>query len=583
MLVYGDQQESADPRRMIAAIRQQLQAIGSMKPGLERHTALVAALVDGGRLQQGVADWVFEQSCRDEKAVSVDAIGGFLRELGAAVCLSWDSGYSQVGKLPALHVAGPLPTQVDLRLPEGFAFYALYPEAYIEAARRLRLDGPAEVIGIRSIGTALAAVVAAALDAPQPVTVRPFGDPSDRKVRIDTGLEKRLAGGDAGHFVIVDEGPGQSGSSFAAVADWLRARGVPDERIAFLPSHPGSPGASATEERRKWWRKARREPGDFGDRWEELVATWTEETIGQLDGPLVDLSAGAWREQRFASEKQWPPVVQTWERRKFLASRNSHLMLVKFAGLGSLVTTKLEIARALHAEDLVPEPVGVAQGFFVERWHGDAAPIGDEKPVAEIGRYIGTRARLLPASSGGGADAAALLRMARRNIGVELGEEAAAAALASWEARGGDLNRLILRVKTDNRMQPHEWIRTPAGHLLKTDAVDHHQSHDLIGCQDMAWDVAGAIVEFAVDEAQAERLTIVAGDYAGRRVDRDLLTFYLVAYPAFRLGQMRLGETMTSDADERRRLRMAGDRYAALLQPLLQSGTAATPLESLVD
>jgi hypothetical protein len=29
--------------------------------------------------------------------------------------------------------------------------------------------------------------------------------------------------------------------------------------------------------------------------------------------------------------------------------------------------------------------------------------------------------------------------------------------------------------------------------LLKTDALDYHAGHDPIGCQDIAWDIAGAI------------------------------------------------------------------------------------------
>src|SRR5205823_11055584 len=97
-----------------------------------------------------------------------------------------------------------LPPAVELRTPEGFAYYAVYPEAYIEAARRLRLTAQPFVIGIRSIGTTLGAVVAAALNAPPPITLRPHGEPFARQVTIAAELEQELLGRDA-HYVIVDE------------------------------------------------------------------------------------------------------------------------------------------------------------------------------------------------------------------------------------------------------------------------------------------------------------------------------------------------------------------------------------------
>ncbi len=101
------------------------------------------------------------------------------------LCRSWDSGFSEFGEAPPVPQISDAPETVQLKTPEGFAFYAVYPEAYIEAARRLRLSAPPRVIGIRSIGTTLGSVVAAALDAEPPGTVRPFGDPFARRVAVD--------------------------------------------------------------------------------------------------------------------------------------------------------------------------------------------------------------------------------------------------------------------------------------------------------------------------------------------------------------------------------------------------------------
>jgi hypothetical protein len=582
MLVYGDRHERADPRQWAAGINGRLDVIDQAPAGLERHALLASVLVDGGRLLQGIADAEFDRHRCDRRTRAADSLGMFLLQVGRAVCRSWDSGFAETAPLPRLWRDGDWPGEVQLKLPEGFAFYGVYPEAYAEAARRLRLVGWPRVIGIRSIGTSLGAVAAAALEAPPPVTVRPFGDPFARQIAVDPALERELLHGEP-HYVIVDEGPGQSGSSFAAVAGWLLERGVPLERVALLPSHAGEPGPGATAQRRRWWRTVQRQPADFGAEWPRVIARWCEAAVGPLDKSPVDLSGGEWRRLRYARDedgKGWPAVLPGWERRKFLVSAGGERLLVKFAGLGRIGEEKIAIARALHGEKLVPEPIALAHGFMLERWCGDAQPLAQsEKPVREIGRYIGTRARLLPAASGSGASVDELLDMLRRNLSLEFGKDV---AVERWERRAGELQRRIVRVRTDNKLDRHEWLRTASGGLLKTDALDHHQAHDLIGCQDSAWDVAGAILEFDLHQSEADALVAAVEHDSGSAVDRELLGFYRLAHAAFRLGQARLGASMVCDAAERQRIDRLGDLYAAELQHLLESGRAPTRPESLV-
>lgn len=580
MLVYGDHHALAEPRSCAADINRTLDAVERMPAGIDRHARLVSALIEAGKLLQGVADAHFADEERDRSSLSTDALAAFVRERGRAVCRSWDSSFEEIGRLPRLQPRDDWPSQIEVRVPEGYAFYALYPEAYAEAARRLKLTGSPRVIGIRSIGTSLAAVVAAALGAPPPVTVRPFGDPYARKIAIGSELERELLDADA-HYVIVDEGPGQSGSSFGAVAEWLQERGVAAERISLLPSHAGEPGSAATGERRRWWRSVQRQVGDFGDRWPELIEAWCRSALGPLDEPPQDISGGAWRELLFLYGDDWPTIVPAWERRKYLVRARGDRFLVKFAGLGRLADEKLAIARALHVDGVAPEPIGVVNGFLIERWCEDAVPLQPhENPIAEIARYIATRAKLLPSPSGSGASIQELLRMTRRNISVEFGDELAR-SVAHWDARVADLERRILRVRTDNKLERHEWLRAPSGRLLKTDALDHHQSHDLIGCQDVAWDVTGAIVEFDLDQ-NGSRAFVEAIEQSAVGVDRELVAFYRVAYLAFRLGQARLGATLTGEAFDRQRLQRSGDRYAAELQHLLECTHSATRPESSV-
>jgi hypothetical protein len=515
MLVYGDHRELADPRERLEALADQLARVASMPAGVDRHAGLVGALVDAGQLQQGVED----SGCQ------CAALAEFVHRLAIAVLHSWDSGFAELIALPPVPPL-ELPAQVELRLPEGFAFYAVYPEAYAGAARRLRLSAPPRVIGIRSIGATLGAMVAAALQAPPAVTVRPFGDPFARRVELPSGLTD-----DPAHYVIVDEGPGLSGSSFGAVADALEQRGVPLGRIAFLPSHGGDPSPRASEVHRRRWARAQRVPAEF-----------TPSFLVERFGPLEVFATGA-----------------PFERLKYFATKNGERLLLKFAGLGAIGDRKLAMARALHAAGFTPEPLGLVHGFLVERWLEGARPLAaDDAPVEAIGRYIGARARLFPAPGASGASVEELHTMCRRNIGLALG--GAAARLADrWD--GATLSPRVARVRTDNKLDRGEWLRLRDGRLLKTDAVDHHQAHDLIGCQDAAWDVAGAIVEFGLDADQERRLI----DATGCVVDPELLEFYQLAYPAFRLGQALLNPAM-GPSDANRESDLSRERYAVALR-----------------
>jgi len=326
-----------------------------------------------------------------------------------------------------------------------------------------------------------------------------------------------------------------------------------------------------------------RQVGDFGDGWPHLVERWCSDLLGRLDEPARDLSGGAWRQLHYASQDEWPATVLAWERRKYLVSAAGERFLVKFAGLGRIGEDKLAIARSLHGDKLVPEPIGLAHGFLVERWCDNAAPLRcDDRPLAEIAHYVGTRARLLPATSGSGATVDELVTMMRRNISLEFGDELAR-AVDPWSARAADLQRRIVRVRTDNKLDRKEWLRSGAGALIKTDALDHHQAHDLVGCQDVAWDVAGAMIEIDVSQNESAAFIAAVENAAGREVDLDLLRFYRVAYLAFRLGHARLGMATITDGAERQRLRCHGDRYAAELQHLLESTGSATRPASLVD
>jgi len=530
VLVYGDHAERVDPRARLADVAAALAS--------ERltHDSLTRAFVDLAGVTQGIADADFAAMGCDRPRPAEQLLLQQLTALGATLLRSWHSGLAQAA-LPPLLLPSDLPAAVEVKLAEGYAFYALRPESYALAAERLQLTAPPRVIGLRSIGSGLACMAAAALGAPTPFTVRPVGDPFARELRLSDEFAATLLHGEA-HYVIVDEGPGMSGSSFGAVADWLEERGVPPERIAFLPGHANPLGGHASERHRHRWTRAQRpvvgleepRPGE----------------VERLTGPIqhrIDLSAGAWRPLWSAAEADWPAIDPMWERRKFMVRSESGQWLVKFAGLGRIGEAQLDLAERLHQAGFGSEVAGLADGWLVSRWQADARPT--RPSLAELASYLRLRRGLVAPQPG--ASPEMLANMVRRNL----------PGWADWSPPG----RLVPRpVCTDNRMAAHEWLRLPSGQLLKADGLDHHQAHDLIGCQDIAWDLAGATLELDLSTTDAEQLRLATD------TSKELLDFYLVAYAAFRVGAHRLSATTLDHwPDEQQRNRRAAERMEGRL------------------
>jgi len=147
---------------------------------------------------------------------------------------------------------------------------------------------------------------------------------------------------------------------------------------------------------------------------------------------------------------------------------------------------------------------------MLERWREDAATPQPAALLDQLARYLRFRMETFPAADEEGASLDELRQMARRNAGLELPPAAPPR-----------------RVHVDGRLHAWEWLQLPGGRVLKTDAVDHSNAHDLIGCQDIAWDIAGAQVELG---ANGRALCEATG------TDPASLDFYVPAYCAFQIG-----------------------------------------------
>jgi hypothetical protein len=572
MLVYGDLIRQEDTAVKAERIRSGMAVLEGMPAGIERHAEIAALLVEMGELEQGLLDDQLQYLGRERPTPVAQWSAAVTR--GIAEALLWSFRFA--GQLPAwegrraappplvgLMSAGRalrrltalrLPAEIEVVVPEGYASYGLYPEAYLRAAERLREDwqGVLRVIGIRSIGTSLAAMVAAAGRGETSASVRPGGHPFARTLSIGERMSGRLlAAADAlgarrPLYAIVDEGPGLSGSSFGAVADWLEEHGVSPEVIVFFPSHRGPLGPQASEAHRERWDRASKYVVEFeelflapGSAWP--LERWVEDLTGPAEGPLEDLSAGRWRDRVFSGGGDRPPAHLQQERRKYLLTARGKTWLLKFAGLGHYGRERLALAEELEKGGFTPPVVGLRHGFLVSPWLDRARPLplvpdlDREALLDRVARYISFRARRLPAEGRPGASPAKLLEMATFNAGEALGPQASE-ALGMWKERLPELASLARPVLTDNRMHAWEWLVTPEGKILKADALDHHAGNDLIGAQDPAWDLAGAIVELDLPEEERGRLVEMLERSRRVKTPPDQLRFYTHAYLAFQLG-----------------------------------------------
>jgi len=583
MLVYGDPSFDSDVSQMLGRIRRRLAESQLEKAeATSRLDSIRALLIEAGQLEQAAVD------AFDDRRVS-GPVENLTDCAANAFLLQWhacsgkggpkrqDIGLDKIAA--ALDAMGNLPTgKLTIKIPEGFAFYCLYPEQYIVAGRQWMADnqplkpGPAVVVGIRSIGTTLSAVVAAALaEAGWRVhrrTVRPRGHPFNREVAIDKRHVR-----DAVCAIVVDEGPGLSGSSMAAAAAALARCGIDPGRISFFPGHANLPAQSVSDEVHGWWHRTRRHIVSASDlRWggKSLSETLGDATCAAFAGDgaieaVVDLSGGLWRQFLYSHPAHWPAVCAPFERAKYrCVMRSGRSVLWKFAGLG---TSDAYISRLRQAASRgwTVLPAATAMGFVALPWiDGRPLQAKDAAPdvLAQIGGYIKSAA--LPAL-----DADAMRSGVQRlgemlywNTREALGEEHAhrARALGHFEIDPAEIGAY-----GDGRLAPYEWLRTASGQLLKTDAAGHEADHTLVGRQSLIWDIAGAVIEWQLDGAASASLL----ESMGIRVRPDILRLYLAAYAAFRIGQCTLCGQTTPDSDEHIRLSGAVQTYRRQLLGIL--------------
>jgi hypothetical protein len=341
---------------------------------------------------------------------------------------------------------------------------------------------------------------------------------------LGPALARELAQARGDRFLIVDEGPGISGSSFAGTAEALSRLGIPDGDIVLLPSWESDGSALRSEAARRRWGMHARVVCSFEEVWVESGRLAS--ALGATS--LRDISAGRWRDVLLPAGAPRPVVQPQHERRKFLGDD----LLLSFVGLGGLAEQRLERARALAEAGFGPAPVEARHGFLT-RHVAPGVPLrrgeADESLIDLVARYLG---HLQARYSADPSPSDALEEMVEVNVGEALGVDGATLLARHRRVFG----RLVTdrSVALDARMQPHEWIRSERG-WLKVDALDHHDDHFMPGLCDTAWDLAAAGIELGLDSAGRSRLL---ERYRWASGDHDIaarLPAYGVAYLAYRV------------------------------------------------
>lgn len=507
-----------------------LVSVGDSGPQRQRD-ALLDLLIRAGELECALADG---------RLAEERLIAGITNEIATALVARRPL---RTGELALRARMQTVPERVDLTAPEGFAYYSLHPLDFADLARGMEIAAPsAAVVGIRSIGTTLSAVVQAALRSAgilsERTTARPSGHPYDRRCEFSAEQLRWIATmlSHQAHFLVVDEGPGMSGSSFLSVGDALISAGVPRSKISFLGSRNPQPSSLTAK--------------NAAERWPSFQSLCTCPTRHLPRGAERFIAGGIWRADMYSDEALWPASWLQMERLKFTSLAKD--LFFKFEGYG-------RFGEAVHQRSIVtaqagfgPMPSRFEEGFGVyPMLRGRACSKQDVSAAVlqRIAEYCAFRTHAFAIEL---EPSKALEEMLRFNVKEEFGVD--------LPAQNSELS-VLKPVITDGRMLPHKWIDSD-GALLKVDSAIHGDDHFFPGPTDIAWDLAGTIVEWELDHNASQFLLDsylrLTGDDAQRRISN-----FVLAYSVFRTAFCKMAAASMQGSSEEPRLVHDYERYRA--------------------
>jgi hypothetical protein len=498
----------------------------------------IDALIRTGELEAALSD------VNDRHRVLAAQATEFLAE--AVVTGSISSSDAAASVLSRIVVSG----MITVSPPEGFTYYALHPLDFSRAAAQLRLEAREyAIIGIRSIGSTLSAIVSAALKGMgakcSRVTVRPTGHPYSRRTDFTQEqiewIQRRQS--ERAQFLIVDEGPGRSGSTFLSVAEALVGQGISPGQITMIGSRQPDPESLCAQ--------------DAATRWQRFRFVATTPSVNSRFADCMYAGGGNWRGILLASHSEWPESWTQMERLKFISPDRKTFF--KFEGMGRIGSDIHTRAVALRGAKFIPDFDWGDDGFAgYELVNGRRLQQADAEPdlLSHMARYCAFRFANFQAPDGTQSE---LRRMVEFNAEQEFGLDLKLPENAF---------QCVHPVIVDGRMQPWDWLVTTSGQFLKTDALDHGDNHFFPGPCDIAWDIAGIAVEWRLGSGSLNFLIKEFRKLSGVDVS-SYVHNYLLAYTILRASFCRMAGTTMRGTDEEARLLSAYAQYRARAANLL--------------
>jgi hypothetical protein len=536
--VFRDARTLASGRVLVRELQRSLD---KLLQGSANETELSEAIIQAGSLESALAD--ADITGAHVAAMVTDSVSASLFTPDP------DSLKRAASALAFLKIPGMIPTSP----PEGFSYYAVHPLDFVAAAEALPTSSSTvAVIGIRNIGATLSAIVTATLGArgqnAARTTVRANGHPYERSTTFSeqqkSWIRDQLDRGS--DFIVVDEGPGRSGSTFLSVGEALVQVGVPLDQITFLGTREVDPGQLCAQ--------------DGANRWSKFRFRAARQVTLDSFSDYSYLGAGEWRHMFLPSGTAWPECWPQMERLKFLSPDGSQIF--KFEGMGSAGAAVRERSQRLAAAGFGPHIDDARDGFssytFISGNPITSAEVS-EHALERIAEYCAFRSSEFRTDRD---HFNSLPDMLASNLSREFQVEPS----ADWSVLGAGR-----RVLVDGRMQPNEWIRLLDGRMLKTDGASHGDDHFLPGPTDINWDLAGASLEWNLSR-DAESLLLLRFYQLTGKDPRPSFCVFKLAYAVFRVAWCKMAATTVLGTSEEVRLQNAYARYSACVREELRRG-----------
>lgn len=264
----------------------------------------------------------------------INEVTSLLRELSIKTAQKDFSYYEEL----ICKVIPMLPeNDLTISIQEGFAYYAVYPEQYRRAVDKYFLENKNDVvvIGLRNIGTALSAVVSSELIRNninvKSFTLRPRGEWYNRYQIFSQKLKTFIYENKNSNFLIVDEGPGKTGTSISGTIKELNKLGITFNNIIIFPSY--YPDLSKLDE---VWSKCK----IYVQLFNPIEENKKYEKIEKIEGKNI------------------------FDKLKYKLHYNNDNYFCKFVGLGEYGIKAFDKAKIFYENDFSPEPLKLEDGFI---------------------------------------------------------------------------------------------------------------------------------------------------------------------------------------------------------------------------